>query len=126
MALFEDRTDAGRKLARHLEQYRDSDDVIVLGLPRGGVPVALEVARFLRVPMDIFLVRKLGVPGHRELAMGAIATGGVRVLNPEVVGPLSISESTIDAVAREEREELERREHAYREIGLCPISRDRR
>lgn len=101
-------------LAEALEKYAGRDDVIVLGLPRGGVPVALEVAKKLDAPLDVFLVRKLGVPGHEELAMGAIASGNVRVLNSEVVNSLGISQATIDSVAESEREELERRERAYR------------
>lgn len=112
--LFQDRTDAGRKLAEALTRYADRDDVVVLGLPRGGVPVALEVANQLGAPLDVFLVRKLGVPGHRELAMGAIASGNVRVLNRDVVDSLNIAPQTIDAVVEEERAELERRERMYR------------
>jgi putative phosphoribosyl transferase len=112
--LFRDRTEAGRALAAKLMEYADRPDVLVLGLPRGGVPVAFEVARALHAPLDVFLVRKLGLPGHPELAMGAIATGGVRVINEEVVRGLAILNDVIDAVAAEEREELERRERAYR------------
>jgi putative phosphoribosyl transferase len=111
---FVDRTDAGRRLAARLTAYADRSDVVVLGLPRGGVPVAYEVARALHAPLDVFVVRKLGVPGHEELAMGAIATGGVRVLNDNVVGMLNIPDSIIDGVARKEGIELERRERAYR------------
>lgn len=112
--IFSDRTDAGRKLARALADYAGQDDLVVLGLPRGGVPVAVEVAKELGAPLDVFLVRKLGVPGHRELAMGAIASGNVRVLNREVVDALEMDEATIDGVAATEREELERRERMYR------------
>jgi putative phosphoribosyl transferase len=112
--LYEDRRDAGRKLAQRLAHYADQRDVIVLGLPRGAVPVAFEVARALDAPLDVFLVRKLGVPGHRELAMGAIASGGVRVLNEEIVRGLGVSEQTIERVAAREQRELRRREHAYR------------
>jgi len=112
--LFHDRTDAGRQLAAELAAYADRPDVLILALPRGGVPVGYEVARALRAPLDLFLVRKLGVPGQEELAMGAIATGGVRVLNDEVVRMLGIPEATIDAVATEEWRELLRRERAYR------------
>ncbi len=112
--LFRDRTEAGQLLARKLTRYANRKDVLVLGLPRGGVPVAFEVAGALDVPLDVFVVRKLGVPGRRELAMGAIATGGVRVLNEEVVESLGISQLTIDAVAAEEQKELARRELAYR------------
>lgn len=111
---FKDRTEAGKYLAVQLANYADRDDVVVLALPRGGVPVAYEVARSLGAPLDIFLVRKLGVPGHEELAMGAIATGGVRVLNNDVVDYLQIPEEAIDAVADQEIEELTRRERAYR------------
>ncbi len=111
---FRDRAEAGQRLARELTEYADRDDVLVLGLPRGGVPVAFEVAQALDAPLDIFLVRKLGVPGHRELAMGAIASGGVRVMNQDVLQQLLVSEEAIDAVAAREREELERREQAYR------------
>jgi predicted phosphoribosyltransferase len=101
-------------LATKLEKYRGRPDVIVLALPRGGVPVAFEVARELNAPLDIFLVRKLGVPSHKELAMGAIASGGVLVRNEGVVRYLNIPDEVIDSVAEEERRELERREHAYR------------
>ena len=112
--LYRDRRDAGLELARKLARYRDRDDVVVLALPRGGVPVAFEVARELRAPLDVFVVRKLGTPGQPELAMGAIASGGVRVLNREVVDTLRISGEAIEAVARIETEELTRRERQYR------------
>ncbi|MBI4263820.1 MAG: phosphoribosyltransferase [Acidobacteria bacterium] len=112
---FRDRADAGRTLAARLQKYAGRDDVLVLALPRGGVPVAFEVAEALGAPLDLFLVRKLGTPGHRELAMGAIASGGVRVLNDEVVQWYGITPSAIEAVAREEQRELERREQIYRE-----------
>jgi putative phosphoribosyl transferase len=112
--IYRDRTDAGKKLASRLTGYANRDDVLVLALPRGGVPVAYEVARALRAPLDIFLVRKLGVPGQEELAMGAISTGGVRVLNDDVVGYLDIPDYVIDEVADIELRELERRERAYR------------
>ena len=112
--IYRDRTDAGQRLAAQLMDYADRPDVLVLALPRGGVPVAFEVARALRVPLDIFLVRKLGVPGHEELAMGAIASGGVRVLNDDVMRYLDIPGEVIDAVAAREQRELERREHLYR------------
>src|SRR5512138_1686132 len=111
---FTDRRDAGRVVASRLASYAGRDDVIVLALPRGGVPVAYEVASALRVPMDVFLVRKLGTPGHRELAMGAIASGGVRVLNQDVVQWYGISEPAIERIVGEEQEELARRERAYR------------
>jgi putative phosphoribosyl transferase len=112
--LFEDRAHAGRWLAERLGHYARRPDVVVLGLPRGGVPVAFEVARALEAPLDVFLVRKLGVPGQEELAMGAIASGGVRVLNHDVVDALRIPPSVIDAAAAREQAELERREGAYR------------
>lgn len=114
MALFRDRTDAGRRLAKELLGYASDENVVVLALPRGGVPVAYEVAKALNAPLDVFLVRKLGVPGHEELAMGAIASGGVRVLNQDVVAGLNIPDQVIDAVARREEQELKRRERLYR------------
>jgi predicted phosphoribosyltransferase len=121
-APFRDRREAGRVLAHKLKKYAGRHEVVVLALPRGGVPVAFEVAEALGAPMDIFLVRKLGTPGHRELAMGAIASGGIRVLNDEVVRWLGISDEQIDAVAREEQRELERRQQAYLEgRGLTPL-----
>ena len=123
--LFRDRYDAGRQLAEHVMPYAGRPDVIVLALPRGGVPVGYEVARALAAPLDVFLVRKLGVPGREELAMGAIASGGVRVLNDEVVCVLRIPEEVIDAVAEEERRELERREQAYRDGRPPPDVRGR-
>ena len=112
--IFRDRIEAGQLLAGELIHYANQPDVIVLGLPRGGVPVAFEVAMALRAPLDVFVVRKLGTPGQRELAMGAIATGGIRVLNEQVVQGLRIPMAVIDAVAAEERQELRRRELAYR------------
>ena len=111
---FADRAEAGELLAQRLTAYRDRDDVVVLALPRGGVPVAREVARALGVPLDVYVVRKLGVPGHEELAMGAIATGDVRLLNQDVVDALGIPMTVIDAIAAREQQELERRERAYR------------
>jgi putative phosphoribosyl transferase len=117
---FRNRRDAGAELADQLAKYKDRKDVVILALPRGGVPVAFEVARALHAPLDVFLVRKLGVPQHRELAMGAIASGGVRVLNDYVVRSYRIPDAIIDEVAREEQLELERRETAYRE-GRPPI-----
>ena len=113
--IFRDRTEAGQKLAERLTEYEGRDDVIVLALPRGGVPVAYEVANRLNAPLDVFLVRKLGVPGLEELAMGAIASGGTRVLNASVIGPLRIPEAAIDAVAEKEEQELQRREKEYRD-----------
>jgi putative phosphoribosyl transferase len=115
--VFLHRQDAGRQLAERLLHYRDRPDVIVLALPRGGVPVAAQVARKLRVPLDVFLVRKLGAPGQEELAMGAIASGGVQVLNRDVIRALHISELDVEAAAARETLELERREHDYR--GEC-------
>jgi putative phosphoribosyl transferase len=114
MALYKDRKEAGKKLAEKLSRYKGREDVVVLGLPRGGVPVAYEVAKALNTPLDIFLVRKLGLPGHEELAMGAIASGGVHVLNEDVVVALDIPEKLIDKVAEREQKELERREKLYR------------
>jgi predicted phosphoribosyltransferase len=111
---FRNRTDAGRQLAGKLAPYADRPDVVVLALPRGGVPVASEVARALGAPLDVFVVRKLGVPGHEELAMGAVATGGLRVLNDEIVHGLDIPEREIAAVADRELHELSRRERLYR------------
>jgi predicted phosphoribosyltransferase len=112
---FADRKEAGRALVARLRHYTGRSDVVVLALPRGGVPVAFPVADALDAPLDLFLVRKLGTPGHRELAMGAIASGGIRVLNDDVVKWYGISPAAIDAVAHEEEQELERREQAYRE-----------
>ncbi len=112
--LFRDRTDAGRQLAARLTHYAGRDDVLVLALPRGGVPVGYEVAESLGAPLDVFLVRKLGTPGHEELAMGAIASGGVRVLNDQVVRMLRPSDAVIARVEAEERRELDRREREYR------------
>ncbi|MBE0556804.1 MAG: phosphoribosyltransferase [Proteobacteria bacterium] len=114
MFRFRDRAQAGQYLAERLPQYANVPDAVVLGLPRGGVVVASEVARKLTLPLDIFLVRKLGVPGYEELAMGAIASGGVRVMNEDVLRQISVSESAIEAVTRREERELLRREEAYR------------
>lgn len=111
---FFNRSEAGQLLAENLSSYANRVDVIVLALPRGGVPVAAEVAKKLNAPLDVFVVRKLGLPGHPELAMGAIASGGVRVFNGEVVNALRISDEVIDAVSAEELIELQRREKAYR------------
>jgi putative phosphoribosyl transferase len=116
--IFTDRGDAGRRLAEKLLTHSGSE-TRVLGLPRGGVPVAFEVARALEAPLDVFIVRKLGVPGHEELAMGAIASGGVRVLNDDTIAQLGIDEETVEAVTRAEMIELQRREDAYRD-GLPP------
>ena len=111
---FHDRTEAGQLLAGKLAAYTNRADVIVLGFPRGGVPVAYEIARALNAPLDVFLVRKLGVPGHEEFAMGAIGTGGVRVLNDQTVRALRISDQVIEAVAVKEQRELDRRARLYR------------
>ena len=112
--IFKDRRDAGRILAGLLRKYADQPDVVVVGLPRGGVPVACEIARLLKVPLDVFVVRKLGVPGHEELAMGAVATGGIRYLNEYVIESLRIDAPTIEKVSAIEEQEVERRERAYR------------
>ena len=123
--MFLDRPDAGRQLAQKLSHYAGRDDVIVLALPRGGVPVAFEVARRIGVPLDVFIVRKLGVPGHEELAMGAIASGGVRVVNNDVIRALPNAELILDAVTEIEREELQRRELSYRGGRPAPEVRGR-
>ncbi|MGB8476536.1 MAG: phosphoribosyltransferase [Candidatus Acidiferrum sp.] len=112
--IFKNREDAGRKLAARLGKYANRDDVTVLGVPRGGIPVAFEVAMALKLPLDVFVLRKLGVPGHEELAFGAIGSGGVRVLNPSVVQQLGISDAEIALVTGAEKQELERREVLYR------------
>jgi putative phosphoribosyl transferase len=122
---FANRTEAGRLLAEKLVQYAGRDDVIVLGLPRGGVPVAFEVARRLDVPLDVFIVRKLGVPGFEELAAGAIASGGVRVLNEDVMRSIPHADEAIEAVTARETAELERREQIYRDGRPAPELRDR-
>jgi putative phosphoribosyl transferase len=125
IAKFVDRTEAGQLLAAKLKPYANRSDVIVLGLPRGGVPVAFEVAKALDLPLDICLVRKLGVPGHKELAMGAIASDGVRVLNYDIVCGLGISSQKIDEVAARELRELQRRDRAYRGDRPSPNLKDR-
>jgi putative phosphoribosyl transferase len=112
--LFRDRAEAGQFLADKLAAYANRRNVLVLGLPRGGVPVAYEAARALHAPLDVFMVRKLGLPGHEELAMGAIASGGVRVINEDVVRGLGIPDDVLGAVTEGERRELERRERLYR------------
>ena len=117
---FRNRIEAGRMLAKKLAKYGNRTDVLVLALPRGGVPVGYEVAQALNAPLDVFVVRKLGVPGHEELAMGAIASGGVRVLNGGVIEELQIPDDVIDAVAERESRELERRERAYRDARPAP------
>jgi predicted phosphoribosyltransferase len=113
--LFQDRFEAGRVLASRLRQFSGRHDVVVLALPRGGVPVGYEVAEALHVPLDVFVVRKLGTPGQEELAMGALAPGGITVLNREVIQALEIPRQIIDAAVRKEQSELERREREYRE-----------
>jgi predicted phosphoribosyltransferase len=122
---FLDRFDAGRRLAEPLIGYAGRSDVVVLGLPRGGVPVAYEVARKLRVPLDVFLVRKLGVPGHQELAMGAIAEGGVEVLNDDLIHDLGIPQKVVQQVAVREHIELDRRDSLYRGGRSLPAVRGR-
>ena len=123
--IFKDRADAGRLLAMQLKEYANQPDLLVLGLPRGGVPVAFEVARALRVSLDVFLVRKLGVPGHEELAMGAMASGGVRILNDMVVKGLNIGNEAINQVTERELNELQRRERQYRGDNPRPEVRNR-
>lgn len=118
--IFANRAEAGRRLAESLKKYADRDDVIVLGAPRGGVPVAFEVATRLGVPLDVFVMRKLGVPGHEELAFGAIASGGVRILNRETIEVLGLTGLDIERVTAKEKLELERREIAYR-AGRPPL-----
>jgi predicted phosphoribosyltransferase len=122
---FRNRREAGRLLASQLAAYANRPDLIVLALPRGGVPVAYEVARALDAPLDVFLVRKLGVPGHEEFALGAIATGGVRVINQDVVRRLRIPPDTIQAIAVQEQRELARRERLYRGNRPAPEVRGR-
>src|SRR5438105_11914602 len=122
---FRDRTEAGQLLATRLTRYSNDPNLQVLALPRGGVPVAFEVAKALNAPLDVFLVRKLGTPGHEELAMGAIASGGVRVLNRDVIDNLGVSTEAIDRVAAREEQQMERREEAYRG-GRPPESLDGR
>jgi putative phosphoribosyl transferase len=114
MQRYRDRARAGQELAKRLSAYAGRPDVLVLGLPRGGIPVAYEVARSLNAPLDVFVVRKLGVPGEEELAMGAIAANGVRVINEDVVRSLGLTREAVDAVAAREQRELERREREYR------------
>ena len=122
---FRNRKDAGRQLANALAKYAGRSDVLVLGLPRGGIPVAHEVAVGLKAPLDVFLVRKLGVPGHPELAMGAIAAGGIQVLSSDLIRDLGISRALVEQVAVRERLELERRDALYRGARRPPLVRDR-
>lgn len=121
MAPFRDRRDAGKKLAEKLSAHTGRSDAVVLALPRGGVPVAYEIASALHVPLDIFLVRKLGVPGREELAFGAIASGGIRILNGDVIRMLGIPDEVINFVAKRELEELRRRESLYRGERGSPV-----
>src|SRR5947209_8955353 len=119
-----DREEAGRLLASQLNRYAGRKDVLVLGLPRGGVPVGFEVAQERQAPLDVFVVRKLGFPGQKELAMGALASGGVRILNEEVISGLHVPESVIETVAQEEKEELKRREDMYRDgVPAAPVEK---
>jgi putative phosphoribosyl transferase len=122
---YRNRADAGRVLAAHLERYKDRPDTLVLGLARGGIPVAFEVARGIYAPLEVFAVRKLGVPGHEELAMGAIASGGLRVLNMAVIRELEIPDEVVEQVTAREQEELERRGALYRG-GRPPLSLENR
>lgn len=115
MDKFSDRYEAGKVIATQLKDYANKPDVIVLALPRGGVPVGYEIAKALALPLDVFIVRKLGVPGHEELAMGAIATGGTTIFNEEIIDDLHISQSAIELILQSEREELKRREIRYRD-----------
>lgn len=122
---FLNRTDAGRQLALRLEQYREHGAGLVLALPRGGVPVAAEVASMLHLPMDAMLVRKIGVPGHEELALGAIASQGIRVFNEQVLGNIDLSQRELDLLIAHEERELRRRDRAYRHHRPPPMIRDR-
>lgn len=115
---FRNRKEAGKMLAQNLTAYANEENLLVLALPRGGVPVAFEVAKALNAPLDVCIVRKLGVPGHKELAMGAIASGGIGVLNSDVINTLGIDKETIQAVAAEELQELQRRDRTYRGDAL--------
>jgi predicted phosphoribosyltransferase len=123
--MFKDRYDAGRQVAQHLTRYRDRKDALVLALPRGGVPVGYEVATSLNIPLDILVVRKLGVPGQEELAMGAIASGGFRILNEDIVSYLHLPPDAIEEATARAKEELERRERSYRDGRLVPEVRAR-
>jgi putative phosphoribosyl transferase len=125
MEIFFNRAEAGRRLAEKLEKYAGRKDAIVLGLPRGGVPVAYEVAQRLSLPLDVFVVRKLGVPGFEELALGAIASGGVRVLNEDVVRALPNADQLVESVTAREMAEVERREQTYRDGRPAPDLRGR-
>ena len=122
---FSNRTDAGRRLADALVRYSGRDDVIVLGLPRGGVPVAYEIASALDAPLDVFLVRKLGLPGHEEFGIGAIASGGTRVVDESVLRAYDVDPATLDRITAREERELERREKLYRDDRPPPPIRNR-
>jgi putative phosphoribosyl transferase len=124
MEKYRNRQEAGKVLAQELRAFSDRNDVIVLALPRGGVPVAFEIVKALHVPLDVFIVRKLGVPGHSELAMGAIAMGGAHVFNDEIIRDLSISPETIQRIIETEQQELKRRESAYRGNHTFPPLKD--
>ncbi len=125
MDQYLDRQHAGKILATHLKKYAGKEDVIVLALPRGGVPVAYEIASSLSIPLDVFIVRKLGVPGHEELAMGALASGGVVLLNEELINYLKISKPSIDQVIESEKNELSRREQLYHVNEEAPVLKDK-
>ena len=114
LIMFEDRADAGRRLASRLGAYRNRKDVVVLGIPRGGVPVAFEIAAALDAPLDVFVSRKLGVPGQEELAYGAVASGGVRILDREITEAVGISDAEVERITANVRKEVERREKVYR------------
>ena len=120
MDKFSDRYEAGKVIATQLKDYANKPDVIVLALPRGGVPVGYEIAKALALPLDVFIVRKLGVPGHEELAMGAIATGGTTIFNEEIIDDLHISPSAIELILQTEQDELKRREISYRDNRPLP------
>jgi putative phosphoribosyl transferase len=125
MERFYDRYDAGRQLAKRLSKYHGRPDVIILALPRGGVPVAYEITQALKLPLDLLIVRKLGMPGEEELAIGAIASGGIRILNEDVIRILGVNQPTVDRVTARETLELQRREHQYRGGRPAPNLRDR-
>lgn len=125
MDKYLDRQHAGKILATHLKKYAGKEDAIVLALPRGGVPVAYEIASSLSIPLDVFIVRKLGVPGHEELAMGALASGGVVLLNEELINYLKISKPSIDQVIESEKNELSRREQLYHVNEEAPVLKDK-
>jgi putative phosphoribosyl transferase len=125
MTIFKDRGDAGRQLSEQLMRYQNQPDTLVLGLPRGGVPVAWEVAKNLKLPFDVFLVRKIGVPGQEELAMGAIASGGLKVLNQPLINRLMVPQEAVEGILQREMEELKRREQVYRDERPYPLLKDK-